>query len=129
MMYRDGKLQSVKSEAYSDLAFNSLTSKAKVTSVDMYRGESTSFSYTLDSTFKGKLRIVGYRLYKDGGYSSIISCDGEQFTLSAKLIRENMKYIGNNTINVQPVFQTVDSDVQIQSYENYGAISKIQHSS
>ena len=121
MMYRDGKLQSVKSEAYSDLAFNSLTSKAKVTSVDMYRGESTSFSYTLDSTFKGKLRIVGYRLYKDGGYSSIISCDGEQFTLSAKLIRENMKYIGNNTINVQPVFQTVDSDVQIQSYENYGA--------
>ncbi|MGN0477564.1 MAG: Calx-beta domain-containing protein, partial [Ruminococcus sp.] len=121
MMYRDGKLQSVKSDAYSDLTFNSLTSKDKLTSVDMYRGESASFSYALDNSFKGKLRIVGYRLYNDGNYTQTISCDGEQFTLSLKLLNDYSSYIKDNTITVEPVFRTVDSEVQIQSYEYYGA--------
>lgn len=121
MMYRNGKLQSVKSDAYSDLAFNSLTSKDKVSSVDMYRGESASFSYALDNSFKGKLRIAGYRLYNNGNYTQTISCDGEKFTLSPKLLSDYSSYIKNNTITVEPVFRTVDSEVQIQSYENYGA--------
>ena len=61
----------------------------------MYRGESASFSYALDSKYSGMVKIKGYRLVntKNNTKSDIITNSQEEFDLTPDLIRSYSSFI------------------------------------
>ena len=125
-LYKDGKLQNVKDEVYrGGIKLSDPMNNVQSSSVTMYRGESASFSYALDSKFSGMLKIKGYRLVNTSNNtkSEIISNSNEEFDLTPDLIRTYSSFISDNTITIEPVFEYRDATVKVQSRKSSTGIT------
>lgn len=126
-LYKDGKLQNVKDEVYrGGIKLTDPANASQSTSVAMYRGESASFSYALDSKYSGMVKIKGYRLVntKNNTKSDIITNSQEEFDLTPDLIRSYSSFISSdNTITIEPVFEYRDAEVKVKSRKSSSGIT------
>jgi hypothetical protein len=117
-LYQNGKLETVRAVTNAQFTDPNTSSANYTTAATFYRYDTTTIKAAVDSKY-GTATLKGIYICNPDDtskHSSLITLSGGNFTFSPSIISNYSRYIVNNKLVIQPVYEFNKIDFSVESY-------------